>query len=99
MDAPDRGDAIGCRGQLRSNFGILRRPALQRQQAYDHLHAVQQPMIGFLAQNHLLFDQFVFLRKQSLLSRQRPSKPTFRAPMSCQLAFVARDGASLLPFK
>jgi CRP-like cAMP-binding protein len=35
VDAPDRGNAIGCCGQLRSDFSILRRPALQRKQAYD----------------------------------------------------------------
>jgi hypothetical protein len=49
VDTPDRGNAIRRGGQLRSNFSILRRPALQRKQAYDHLHPVQQPMIGLLA--------------------------------------------------
>jgi hypothetical protein len=95
VDAPDRGNAIGCCGQLRSNFSILRRPALQRKQAYDHLHAIQQPMIGLLAQNCLVLDQLVLLTKQSLFSGESLSKPTFRAPMSSQLLFVACDRAAL----
>ena len=99
VDAPDRGNAIGRGGQLRSNFGILRRPALQRKQAYDHLQAVQQPMIGLLAQNRLLLDQLVFLTKQRLFLGESLSQPDFRAPTSYQLAFVACDRAALAAFK
>jgi hypothetical protein len=46
VDATHRGNAIGRSRQLRSNFSILRRAALQRKQAHDHLRAVQQSMIG-----------------------------------------------------
>ena len=99
MNAPDRSDAIGRDGQLRSDLGIRRRPALQRKQAYDHLQAVQKPMIGLLAQDLLLSDQLVLLTKQSLFSGKSLPQPDFREPMSCQLAFVARDRAALRAFK
>src|SRR5271154_670314 len=99
VDAPDRGNAVGGRGQLRNNLGILRRTALQRQQAYDHLQTVQQPMIGFLPQHRLLLDQRVLLTKQSLFPGESLAKPAFRAPVPYQLAFVARDRAALAAFK
>ena len=99
MDAPDRGDAIGRRGQLRNNLCIVRRPALQRQQADDHLQAVQQPMVGLLPQHRLLFDQLVLLTKQGFFPGESLAKPAFRAPVFHQLAFVARDRATLAVFK
>src|SRR5580700_9537451 len=99
VDAPDRGNAIGCRGQLRNDLGILRRTALQRQQAYDHLQTVQQPMIGLLPQHRLLLDQRVLLTKQSLFPGESLAKPAFGAPVSYQFAFVARDRATLAVFK
>ena len=99
MNAPDRGNAIGRSRQLRSHFGIFRCPALQRQQAYDHLQAVQQPMIGLLAQHRLLLDQLVLLTKQSLFPGESLVAARFRAPVSYQLAFVARDRAALAIFK
>src|SRR5580704_4370198 len=99
VDAPDRGNAIRCRSQLRNHLGIVRRPALQRQQAYDHLQAVQQPMIGLLPQHRLLLDQRVLLTKQSLFPGESLAKPAFRAPVPYQLAFVARDRAALAAFE
>ena len=92
MDAPDRGDAIGRCRQLRSDFLILRCAALQRQQAHDHLQAVQQAMIGLLAQERLVLDQIVLLTKQSVFPDESLSQPGFRALMSYQLAFVGGRG-------
>ncbi len=40
MDTPDHGYAIGSGRQLRSDFDIRRRAALQCKQAYDHLQIV-----------------------------------------------------------
>ena len=90
VDASDRGNAICRGGQLRGNFGVLSRPALQRKQAYDHLHAVQEPMIGLLAQSLLLSNQLFLFAKQSLISGECLSQSNFSAPVSCELAFVAR---------
>ena len=99
MDAPDSGNAIGRGSQLRSNLSILRCPGLQRKQAYDHLYAIQQPMIGLVAQNRLLLDQLVPVTKESLLPGESLPQTDFRAPMSCQLAFVARNCAAPETFK
>ena len=99
MDAPDRGNAIGRGGQLRSDLGICRCPTLQRKQAYDYLYAVQQSMIGLPAQERLLLDQPVLLTKQSLILGESLSQPAFRAPMSYQLAFITRDRAALATVK
>ena len=60
-------DAIGRGGQLRSDLRVGRCSALQRQQAHDHLQAVQQPVIGLLAQERLMFDQLVLLAKQNFI--------------------------------
>jgi hypothetical protein len=94
VDPSDRSHAVGRDGQLRSDLGIRRLAALQRKQAYDHLQAVQQPMIGLPAQNFPLLDQLVFLAKQSLFSYERPSQADFRAPEFCKLAFVVRHRAA-----
>jgi len=83
----------------RSNLAIRRRPSLQRKQACDHLQAVQQPMIRLLAQNRLLSDQFVLFAKQRVFSGKSLAQADFRAPMPCQLAFVARDRAALGAFE
>ena len=99
MDSPNRGNTIGRGGQLRSNLGIRRCPTLQRKQAHDHLQAVQQPMIGFLAQNGLPLDQVILFGKQSLILGESRWQPGFRSPMSGQLPFVARNGAKLTTFK
>src|SRR5207249_6313814 len=96
VNAAERGNAIGRGGQLRSNFSILRRPALQRKQADNHLRAVQQSMIGLLVQNHHLSDQLVLLMKQRLFSRESLAQLDFRAPTSGQLTFAAFDRAMLL---
>jgi hypothetical protein len=63
------------------------------------LHAVQEPVVGFLAQNLLLLDKRVLLSKESLISGERPTQRAFHVPMSCQLTFVARDRAALVIFK
>src|SRR5271166_4846579 len=99
VDASNRGHAIGRDGQLRSGFGIRRRPALQPKKADDHLQAVQKSMIGLVPQNLLLLDQLVLLTKQSLFSGESLSQPDFRAPMFCKLVFVARDRAALRALK
>jgi hypothetical protein len=99
VNASDRGDAIGCGGQTRGDLTIRRRSGLQRKQARDHLQAIQQPMIRLLAQNRLLSDQFVLLAKQGIFSGKSLAQPDFRAPMPCQLAFVARDRAALGVFE
>jgi hypothetical protein len=85
--ASNRGNTIGRGGQLRSNFSIRRHPALQREQAYDHLQVVQQSVIGFLAQNLLLLDQLVLLMRQNFFLGECLSQLGFRAPMSYSLAF------------
>jgi hypothetical protein len=72
---------------------------LERKQAYDHLQAVQQPMIRFLPQNLLLLDQLVLLAKQSFFPGEGFAKSAFRAHVSYQLAPVARDRAALAGFK
>jgi hypothetical protein len=56
-------------------------------------------MIRLLAQNRLLSDQFVLLAKQGIFSGKSLAQPDFRAPMPCQLAFVARDRAALGVFE
>jgi hypothetical protein len=99
VDAPNRAYAVGRDGQFRSDIDIRRRPALERKQTRDHLQAVQQPMIGFLAQDLVLLDQFVFLTKQIIFSGESRSQPDFYAPVLCQLPFVACDGAALGDFE
>jgi hypothetical protein len=56
-------------------------------------------MIGLLPQHRLLLDQRVLLTKQSLFPGESLAKPAFRAPVSNQLAFVARDCAAFAIFK
>ncbi|MGP0090303.1 MAG: hypothetical protein ACLPKB_10170 [Xanthobacteraceae bacterium] len=99
MDALDRGHAIGSDGQLRRGLGIRRCPALQRKQAYDHLQAVQQSVIGLLARNLLLPNQRILLTKQSLVPSKSLAQPDFGQPSCCQLAFVARVGTPFRAFK
>jgi hypothetical protein len=45
-------------------------------------------MIGLLAQNRMLLDQFILLTKQSIFSGESLPQSDFRVPMPCQLAFV-----------
>jgi hypothetical protein len=99
MNAPDRANAIGRSGQLRSDLSILRRPTLQRKQADHHLQAVHHPMIRLLAQDRLLLDQPILFAKQSLAPGESLSQPKLRVPMSYQLAFVARDRLALVAAK
>jgi hypothetical protein len=89
VDAPDHGDAIGCSNQLRSRLRIRRGPALQRQQAYDHLQVVQESMIGLAAQEGLILNCLIFLTKQALIKSDDLSQLEFGPPISFQFAFIA----------
>jgi hypothetical protein len=95
VDARNRGHPIGRDRQLRRDLGILRCPALQRKQAHDHLHAVQKPVIGLLAQDLLMLDELVLLTQQSLVPGESLPQPELRAPIFCELEFLARDRAAL----
>ncbi|MEJ0042630.1 MAG: hypothetical protein WDM81_10635 [Rhizomicrobium sp.] len=94
MDAHDHADAVGRDLQLAGGFGIARRPALQRQKTHDDLKIVQQPVVGFLAQEKLLLDLCVLLAEQQLILRQRLAQPRLRGPAQVELALVTRDAAA-----
>jgi hypothetical protein len=61
VKTPDRRDAIGRHGKARRGFRVRFPPALQGQQAGDHLEVVQQPVMALLIQNLLMANQFVLL--------------------------------------
>jgi hypothetical protein len=75
VNALDSSDPVGRSSQLCGDLGIRRRPALQRKQAYDQLQAVHHPVIGLLAQELLLLDQFVFMTKQRLILSESLPQP------------------------
>jgi hypothetical protein len=94
VNALDRGDRQAAM-ELRGGFGIGRRPACSGQQADDHLQAVQQPVIGLLAQEVLLLDHLVLLTNPLVVAGKGLPQQELSALVLGQLALVARGRAVL----
>jgi hypothetical protein len=58
------------------------------------LRAIQEPMIGLLAQDHHLLNQLVFLLTQGVFSDESLSQLDFGVPTPNQLAFVTLNRAT-----
>ncbi len=68
MDTHEGRDPIRSGTQLRRDLrgGA---PTLHRQQTYDHLQAVDEPVVEFLSQRLLALHEFASLLQQSFLAR------------------------------
>lgn len=96
VDAPNHGNARGCGSPLRSRLRIRRCPALQRQQAGDHLQVVRESMIGLAAQERLILVCLVFLTKQACINSDDLLRASIWSishldgpPMSFRFGFIA----------
>ena len=70
MHACQGPDAAGRYHQLVGRFRRLRGSALQRQQADDQLHAVDEPMLELLSQHDLAFGKLILLSQVSRFACQ-----------------------------
>ena len=92
VDAPDHGDTICCGSQLRSRLRIRCCPALQGEQAYDHLQVVQV-YDRTRCQSAWFSNCLIFLTKQALINSENLSQLEFGLAISFEFAFVACDRA------